>query len=145
MKRIYFLAAFWAAFLLSDYVQAGNVRSVSGATATVAGHVSHKFQCLVNKLDRAGYKIKFMGGIRANGSVPNSKHPRGLALDINQTARNVVTHRFPAGTNEMASSCGLFHGKMWGYADTGHFETKEPYMERYFNGKYRKKHKKASR
>lgn len=144
MQRIYFLAAFWAAFLLSDYVQAGNVRSVSGAKATVAGHVAHKFQCLVNKLDRAGYKIQFMGGYRANGSVPRSKHPRGLALDINQTGRNIVTRPFPPGTNQMANSCGLFHGKMWGYADTGHFETKEPYMERYY-GKRRKNHKKASR
>jgi hypothetical protein len=80
------------------------------------------FQCLVSSLDRAGYQIAFMGGWRRHGSVPHSKHPAGKALDINQTARNRVTRKFPQGINRMARACGLFHGAEWRRADAGHFE-----------------------
>ena len=131
MKYVPSVAAFLAAFLLSVEADAGNVRSVSGASATVAGHVAGKFQCLVNKLDAAGYKIKFMGGYRKHGSVRHSKHPAGLALDINQTGRNRVIRPFPSGTTRMAEACGLFHGKLWRNDDAGHFETRSPYMDRY--------------
>ncbi len=98
------------------------VRSASGATARVSAAHAGKFQCLVSALDRSGYKIDFMGGWRSHGSVARSKHPMGLALDINQTGRNRVTRRLPASTTAMASRCGLFHGALWRSADAGHFE-----------------------
>lgn len=107
--------------------EAAQVRSKSGATASVAPSARGKFQCLINKLDTTGYRIDFMGGYRRTkiaGSNQWSKHASGLALDINQTARNRVTRRFPANINQMASSCGLFHGAKWGYPDTGHFEVR---------------------
>ena len=98
------------------------IRSSSGRTATVAASAAASFRCLIGKLEAAGYRIDFMGGWRRHGSVPRSKHPAGLAIDINQTARNRVTRAFPKGTNAMAASCGLKHGAVWRDADGGHFE-----------------------
>ena len=67
-----------------------------------------------------------MGGKAGRGNA--SAHPTGNALDINQTDRNVVTRAFPADVNEMASSCGLFHGALWrGTPDKGHFEMANRY------------------
>lgn len=102
--------------------QAGTIRSRSGATAQVSPSATGAFQCLVDKLDATGYQIKFMGGFRRHGSVAASKHPHGLALDINQYARNIVRPALPAGTTAMAAGCGLFHGAIWRRADAGHFE-----------------------
>jgi hypothetical protein len=113
-------AALALALVLPNAAQATMVRSTSGAKANVAPSSAPKFQCLVTALDRAGYKIKFMGGY---GKRPNhSKHPSGHALDINQTARNRVIARFPSNINALAADCGLFHGAQWRRADAGHFE-----------------------
>ena len=49
-------------------------------------------------------------------------HPRGLAIDINQTGRNRVTRRFPSGVTALAAQYGLLHGAVWNNADAGHFE-----------------------
>jgi hypothetical protein len=49
-------------------------------------------------------------------------HPRGLAIDINQTGRNRVTRRFPSGVTALAAQHGLLHGAVWNNADAGHFE-----------------------
>lgn len=101
--------------------QAGTIRSRSGATAFVANDATSNFQCLIDRLDGAGYAIKFMGGL-SSGHMRHSLHHTGHALDINQTARNRVTRSFPSGVNDMAASCGLFHGALWSNADTGHFQ-----------------------
>jgi hypothetical protein len=58
-------------------------------------------------------------------------HPRGLAIDINQTGRNRVTHRFPAGVTAMAERHGLLHGAVWNNADAGHFELMSASPTRY--------------
>lgn len=101
---------------------AGNIHSHSGATAQVAQAAAGAFQCLVDGLDGIGYQIHFMGGWRAHGSVRGSLHPAGLALDINQYARNVTRPRMPSAATGIASSCGLIHGAVWRNADTGHFQ-----------------------
>lgn len=99
------------------------VRTNSGAIACVASSAAGAFQGFVSALEATGYRIDFMGGWRAHGSCRLcNMHPRGLAIDINQTGRNRVTHRFPAGTTELAARYGLLHGAVWDHPDTGHFE-----------------------
>lgn len=107
---------------LSSLAHAGTVRSKSGATAHVADRAVRHFQCLVDKLDASGYRIKFMGGWRKHGSVRRSLHPAGLALDINQYSRNVTRPRIPKAATAMAQACGLIHGEVWGWSDAGHFQ-----------------------
>lgn len=100
----------------------GVVRSASGATAHVASHATSAFQCLVDELDRQGYPIHFMGGWRAYGSVRRSLHPAGLALDINQYARNRTRPRMPNNEIALANACGLISGAQWANGDSGHFQ-----------------------
>lgn len=101
---------------------AGVVRSMSGATARVAYRATDAFQCLVSALDQQGYPIKFMGGLRAHGSVRASLHPAGLALDINQYSRNVTRPRMPHNEIALANACGLISGSQWTSRDSGHFQ-----------------------
>jgi hypothetical protein len=101
---------------------AGIVRSATGATAHVASRATGAFQCLVDRLDRQGYRIRFMGGWRAHGSVRASLHPAGLALDINQYRRNVTKPRMPHNEIALANACGLISGAQWANGDSGHFQ-----------------------
>jgi hypothetical protein len=99
------------------------VHALSGAVACVASRASSNFQGFVTALEQTGYRIDFMGGWRAHGSCRLcNMHPRGLAIDINQTGRNRVTHQFPSGVTALAARYGLLHGAVWSNADTGHFE-----------------------
>jgi hypothetical protein len=108
------------------------VRAASGAFACVASHTADKFQAFVTELESTGYRIDFMGGWRAHGSCRGcNMHPRGLAIDINQTGRNRVTRRFPAGVTAMAERHGLLHGAVWNNADAGHFELMSASPTRY--------------
>lgn len=107
-------------------VHPGLVRSKTGATARVAHRHTAKFQCLVDWLDDNGFRIKSMGGI-AKRPFAGSLHPIGAALDIDQVRRNHLFHgkRYPEGTNEAASRCGLMHGDrtVWrNHPDYGHFQ-----------------------
>lgn len=113
------------AVLASGGVHAATVRSKTGATAHVADGSASRFQCLIDRLDGSGYRIKFMGGY---GPRPNaSKHPSGNALDVNQYSRNVTEPRIPAAATAYAEACGLFHGALWrGRPDAGHFEVPGP-------------------
>jgi len=113
------------------------VRAGSGAVACVASSAASAFQGFVSALEATGYRIDFMGGWRAHGSCRRcDMHPRGLAIDINQTGRNRVTRRFPPGVTQLAAHFGLLHGAIWSNADTGHFEllsaspTRYAYAER---------------
>lgn len=100
----------------------GIVRSISGATAHVAGSATQAFQCLVTALDNAGYPIKFMGGWRRYGSVHGSLHPLGLALDVNQYSRGNTRPRMPSNEIALASGCNLISGAQWAHNDSGHFQ-----------------------
>jgi hypothetical protein len=117
------------------------VRASSGATACVASSAASKFQALINDLEATGYRIDFMGGWRRHGSVAESKHPAGLALDINQVGRGRVTRRLPGNATAIAARYGLLHGAVWHHSDAGHFEvmsTRTARLERLmqFDGTY---------
>lgn len=99
----------------------GLVRASSGAVARVAAHATEAFQCIVNRLEQRGYPVRFMGGL-SSGHMRNSLHHVGLALDVNQVARNVTKPRMPGNEIELANSCGLVSGAQWRNADSGHFQ-----------------------
>jgi len=99
------------------------VHARSGATACVSSSAASNFQEFVSALESTGYHIDFMGGWRSHGSCRRcDMHPRGLAIDINQTGRSRVTHGFPAGVTALAARYGLLHGAVWPHPDVGHFE-----------------------
>ena len=99
------------------------------ATAEVSWRYVSNFQGLVDELERAGYRIDFMGGVRAGRCAPpERKHPCGMALDINQTAWGVVTKRFPMNAGKLARRHGLFSGGNWAGNDYGHFEVPSDYQ-----------------
>lgn len=126
------------AILIAGSAQAATVHSSNGKTAEVAGSHASNFQCLVSGLEATGYRIDFMGGYRRHGSVSHSKHPSGLALDINQTSRGRVTRPLPSDATSIAAGCGLFHGAQWRNQDQGHFEVGGPiYSERSRHRSYR--------
>lgn len=100
---------------------AARVRSKSGVTVRVNPSARAALQCVVNYVENAGVKIKFMRGYGA-GTVRGSMHPGGRALDINQTARDVTRPRVPRSvSNAAADNCGVISGARWGYADNGHW------------------------
>jgi hypothetical protein len=109
----------------SDRAAAGlvTVKTAAGISITVAGRAAGNFTGFVSDLVAAGYRITLMGGWRRHGSCRRcDMHPRGLAIDINQTGRNRVTRAFPPGVTAMAARHGLTHGAIWGNPDQGHFE-----------------------
>lgn len=115
------------------------VRAVSGATACVAHSAAVSIGAFVAALEATGYRIDFMGGYAHRmiaGTHHWSLHASGLAIDINQVARNRVTRRFPPGVTALAAQYGLLHGAVWRRPDTGHFEIYQPgrYARRHLNG-----------
>lgn len=101
----------------------GNLVARSGARASVSAVARPHFQCLVDRLEAAGYRIDFMGGF-ARRSNP-SAHPTGNAVDINQTGFGRVTRRFPGNVEAMCQACGVYSGGHFG--DYGHFEMPRKY------------------
>lgn len=110
----------------SDYRGAdtgrGVVKASTGAVAYVAKRAEAAFQCLIDKLETEGVKIKEMGGFASSGHIRHSLHYRGLAMDVNQLGRNVTSPKMPADEIFLANSCGLTSGAEWHNADSGHFE-----------------------
>jgi hypothetical protein len=102
--------------------RAGTVRARAGAIAHVADAAVAAFQCVIDRLEAEGYSVRFMGGYRKHGSVPHSLHPKGLALDINQLARNVTRPKMPANEIAIANGCGAVSGAQWRHGDSGHFQ-----------------------
>jgi len=101
------------------------VTSASGKVAWVAPSAAGQFQGFVRDLEASGYRIDFMGGWRRHGSCRGcNMHPAGLAIDIDQIARNRLWRgkRLPEAATAIASRWGLLHGAVWRNADAGHFE-----------------------
>lgn len=93
-------------------------------TRVAASH-AHRFQGFVNDLEASGYRISIMTGWRSWGSCRGcDRHPKGLAIDIDQIARNKLIRgkRLPGNVTAIAARHGLFHGALWRNADGGHFE-----------------------
>lgn len=98
------------------------VKSKSGATANVSVRAAPSFQCLIDKLDDAGYRIEEMGGY-AHRRTNYSLHPSGNAIDINQKSRNVVRIPLPRNHIAIANSCGVVDAAQWDNdPDQGHFQ-----------------------
>ena len=103
------------------------ISSKAGAKAKVNSSVKNNFVAFIEDFEATGGKILFMGGWRSHGSCSRCvMHPRGLALDICQHARNVVDSRcrFPRDATALAEKHGLDHGAKWNNKDTGHFEVR---------------------
>ena len=106
---------------ISFNAQAAEVRSTSGIVIRVAESARAAMQCVVDFVERAGVKIKYMRGFGA-GTVRGSLHPSGQAIDINQYARNRTNPTVPAHvSNAAGDSCGVVSGARWGNADNGHW------------------------
>lgn len=103
-------------------VGSGVVRATTGAVAYVAKRATVAFQCIVDKLEAAGYRITEMGGYANHGHIQHSLHYSGLALDVNQMERNVTVPKMPSDEILIANSCGLVSGAQWRNADSGHFQ-----------------------
>jgi hypothetical protein len=97
------------------------VTSRSGVKVRVAASARAALQCVVDQVEAAGVRIKFMRGI-GPGTVKGSMHPGGRAIDINQLSRNVTRPAVPrAVSNAAADRCGVISGARWSYADNGHW------------------------
>ena len=95
------------------------------AKAEVSERYRANFQALIDELESHGYRIDFMNGLGRPGHCdpPRYKHQCGWAIDINQTARGVVTRRYPVDASALARRHGLFSGGDWVDNDYGHFES----------------------
>jgi hypothetical protein len=111
----------------------------SGASTSVSDAMLPHAQCLLRWLDAMGYPVREIGGYGERHNP--SAHPTGNALDVNQLSRNVVSVRFPAGVTQAASNCGLVHGAIWSYPDTGHFEMPNKYGYTGFYHHYALRHR----
>lgn len=121
-----FLLTVWLAFaplcLMATFADAATVRASSGATAAVSARMAPAARCLIDGLESAGVKIKFMGGY-GKRKFRHSKHPAGNAIDVNQYRRNVTSPQIPRALGiQVAHRCGLISGGAWHNADNGHFE-----------------------
>ena len=103
------------------------INSKAWGNAKVDSTVKNNFAAFIEDFEEAGGTILFMGGWRSHGSCSRClMHPRGLALNICQHARNVVDSRcrFPRDATALAEKHGLDHGAKWNNKDTGHFEVR---------------------
>ena len=128
MKPLVLAAALTLAPSLAE-AEIVTIRSAAGATARVAASAASKFQAYIRSLEQAGAKILFLGGVRSGScSIPRSKHPCGLALDVCQTARGRVDARcrLPARQEvvKLAAAHGLIEGGAWCHHDYGHVEVR---------------------
>jgi len=109
-------------FVIATPAHSANVTFGKGKRISVNPKAAAAFQSLIDWLQENGYKIQFARGY-GRGTVRQSLHPSGMAMDINQTGRNRVTRAYPPGTTEKAASLGIFHGSKWPHSpDYGHFQ-----------------------
>jgi len=117
-----FMMALLAVTVTASIAQGAEIKSSSGARASVSAQYAGKFQALITWLDNHGYKIRFMGGYRPGKCWSGGMHPCGKAIDINQTGRGRIVASFPAGVDEYARTLGLVPGSGWCNQDRGHFQ-----------------------
>lgn len=121
--RLAAFAAFFIAFMPMKSEASLSRISACGAHAYVSSHYASRFQGFVTELCKSGYRIREMGGWRSWGSCWGcNMHPRALALDVNQLARNLTRPRMPKSVSAMAVRHGLYPGAYFSSPDTGHFE-----------------------
>lgn len=102
------------------------IKTGSGRTAVVAQSAASRFVAFIRDLEGFGYPIQDIGGYayrRIAGTRRMSKHAFGLAVDINQLERDVVSVRMDRRVvSRLASRHGLVSGGDWRHGDLGHFE-----------------------
>lgn len=100
------------------------ITTPGGHSAVVAASAAPLFLAFLTDLERE-YRVDFVGGYvfrTIAGTRHLSKHAFGLAIDVNQVARNRVTRALPADATALAARHGLVHGAVWSDPDAGHFE-----------------------
>jgi hypothetical protein len=131
MLRIAIAAALTLA-LSSAGADADVIRSKkTGVTAHVAQKYAAEFQAYIDAIEAEGAAIHYMTGVRKGRcSVPRSKHPCGMALDVCQDARGKVSRMRncrlppPARLAAIAKQFGLIEGGGWCNSDYGHVEVR---------------------
>lgn len=108
------------------------IQTGSGVGTSVSGEAAPHFQGFLDDLEAAGAPISSVGGFnrrRIAGSSRMSQHSYGNAIDINQSARNIVTPAFakwarenPDKLREFEHKHGLVSGASWRSPDFGHWE-----------------------
>lgn len=114
-------------------VEGGLERITLGKTGTsVSREAAPHFQGFLDDLVESGAPITSVGGYnvrRIAGTGKMSQHSFGNAIDINQSARNVVTPAFqkwakenPDRLRELEQKHGMVSGGRWKNPDFGHWE-----------------------
>jgi hypothetical protein len=107
--------------LIGSQARGDTVTSRSGVKVRVATSARAALQCVVDYVEAAGVRIKFMRGV-GPGTVKGSQHPGGRAIDINQHRRDVTYPKVPRKvSNAAADHCKVVSGARWKDADNGHW------------------------
>ena len=110
--------------LFSSASAATVISHKTGATAQVSARFAARFQGYVNAIERAGGRVRFMGGYRHGRCSSGHQHPCGKALDVCQMSRDRVdpSCRLPPRYRlaQIARAHGLFEGGQWCHGDYGH-------------------------
>jgi hypothetical protein len=81
-------------------------------------------KCVVNGLQKAGLPIKTLWGYGCR-PLSNSNHPRGLAVDVDQYARDRTSPPVPRQQGvDIARSCNVTSGAVLRNPENGHFEVR---------------------
>jgi hypothetical protein len=121
--------AFAALPALAEYCPSRNPPTAyiyPGTNANLRGPVHpvavNQLKCVVEKLRAQGLPIKTLWGYGCR-PASYSLHPRGLAVDVDQYARDRTSPQVPrqAGV-QIANSCNVVSGAIWRNPDNGHFE-----------------------
>jgi hypothetical protein len=106
----------------------------NNAKVTVNKAVAEQFRGFFNDLIKLGAPVRGLGGFGIRGNP--SEHPLGLAIDWEQTSRNVVTadvRQWIDGHREVLLKLerrwGLSGGENWHNPDTGHFSIERIFGE----------------
>ena len=80
------------------------------------------FKCILNGFENIRVPIAWIGGYGCR-PLRTSNHPRGLAIDINQYARDKTKPVVPRQPGvQIANRCNATSGAVWRNPDNGHFE-----------------------
>lgn len=98
----------------------------AGVPVRVAAAAGPRFEAFCRDMAAAGYPARpgWTSGYRPRGSCRGcDMHPRGLAIDFDQRARDRVVVAMPRrAVSAIAARHGLISGGDWCHGDLGHFE-----------------------
>ena len=98
------------------------VKASNGNGAYVHPSAVSTFKCILGGFENVRMPIAWIGGYGCR-PLATSNHPRGLAMDINQYARDKTKPVVPRQQGlQIARSCSATSGAVWRNPDNGHFE-----------------------